>query len=56
MKLFNVAQDLVIVFGGGLLLWAGVIAKEPLNIVLSGVFMLFGMTALFFDVMRKNHE
>jgi lipid-A-disaccharide synthase-like uncharacterized protein len=52
MKL-EFAQDLVIIGGGAFLMWAGVVAKDPLNIVLSGLFLLFGLAALYLDVRRN---
>jgi hypothetical protein len=52
MKL-EFAQDLVIIGGGALLMWAGVIAKDPINIVLSGAFLLFGLATLYVDVRRN---
>jgi len=52
MKL-EFAEDLVIIGGGAFLMWAGVVAKDPLNIVLSGLFLLFGLVALYVDVGRN---
>lgn len=51
---YNVAQDLIIVGGGAFLLISGVLSKDPLNIVLSGLFFLFGLTVLFFDLTRRK--
>jgi|LakMenE01Jun11ns_1017448.scaffolds.fasta_scaffold5759681_1 hypothetical protein len=51
---YEIAQDLIIVAGGGLLLLAGVTGKDPLNIILSGVFFLFGLAVLYFDLRRER--
>lgn len=51
---YEIAQDLIIVFGGGFLLIAGVVSSDPLNIALSGVFFLFGLATLFFDIQRER--
>lgn len=51
---YEIMQDLVIVGGGAFLLLAGVIAKDPINIVFSGAFFLFGVVALFSDVRRRK--
>jgi hypothetical protein len=50
---YEIAQDLIIVFGGGFLLIAGVVSKEPVNIILSGVFTLFGIMVLAADIRRN---
>lgn len=51
---YDIAQDLVIVGGGAFLLWAGVAAKEPINIILAGVFFLFGLAVLSVDLRRNK--
>jgi hypothetical protein len=50
---YEIAQDLVIVGGGGFLLLAGIISKEPINTVLAGAFFLFGLVVLYADVRRS---
>jgi hypothetical protein len=51
---YDIMQDLVIVGGGAFLLLAGVVAKEPINIILSGIFFLFGLAVLSIDVRRNK--
>lgn len=50
---YEIVQDLVIVSGGAFLLLAGVVSKDPVNIILSGVFTLFGIMVLAADIRRN---
>jgi hypothetical protein len=47
---YNLVQDLVIVAGGAFFLLSGIIAEDQLNIIISGLFFLFGLTALYLDI------
>ena len=49
---YNIMQDLVIVGGGALLMISGVLSKEPINIVIAGLFLLFGIATLYADTRR----
>jgi hypothetical protein len=51
---YEIAQDLIIVGGGGLLMIAGVISHDPVNIVVAGLFFLFGLATLYADVRRDR--
>jgi len=49
---YDIMQDLVIVGGGALLMVGGVVSKEPINIFISGLLMLFGIATLYADTRR----
>lgn len=49
---YNIMQDLVIVGGGALLMVSGVLSKEPTNIFIAGLFLLFGIATLYADTRR----
>jgi hypothetical protein len=52
MMKYNIMQDLVIVGGGAFLMVSGALSREPVNIVIAGVFFLFGLATLVVDIRR----
>lgn len=47
-----IAQDLVIVLGGGVLLLSGILEHNLIHMSIGGAVEIFGLLTLFFDATR----